>query len=110
MTKQESNKVAKQIRDDLLEQLKAQGKIGRHYEDLVDDYCKYYKFKVMMQNDISKSGLRIKGYNSSGKIVKKANESVMNLVKYTTIMLNILKELKLNEPVDVRVDDLDGYK
>ena len=35
----------KEIKDDLLEQLEAQGKYQNYYLDLIEDYMKYYDLK-----------------------------------------------------------------
>ena len=53
----------KEIKDDLLEQLEAQGKYQNYYLDLIEDYMKYYDLKRKCQQDIKKKGLRyIKNY------------------------------------------------
>lgn len=44
----------KEIKDDLLEQLEAQGKYQNYYLDLIEDYMKYYDLKRKCQQDIKK--------------------------------------------------------
>lgn len=104
------------IRDDLKAQLKSQGKNGKYYEDLVNDYIYYLELRSKMKKDIRDKGLRYKTTNAAGKEIEKSNESIINLTKVTSLMLKILSELKLNEPLlkppsnskkDESSDDLD---
>ena len=87
------------IREDLQAQLKSQGKQGKYYDDLVSDYIYYLELKTKLKKDIREKGLRYKTTNSAGKEIEKANESIINITKVTTLMLKILSELKLNEPL-----------
>lgn len=89
----------KEIKEDLLEQLNAQGKTAKFYVDLVNDYCTYCKLKNAMQDDIEKRGLRYKVTSGNGFTSEKPNESVLNLNKVTVTMLKILQDLELQKPV-----------
>ncbi len=90
---------ASYIRDDLEAQLRSQGKNGKYYDDLVNDYIYYLGLRTKLKEDIRIKGLRYKTTNAAGKEVEKANESIVNLTKVTTLMLKILSELKLTEPI-----------
>ena len=90
---------ASYIRDDLEAQLRSQGKNGKYYDDLVNDYIYYLGLRTKLKEDIRVKGLRYKTTNASGKEIEKANESIVNLTKVTTLMLKILSELKLTEPL-----------
>ena len=74
-------------------------KNGKYYDDLVNDYIYYLELRAKLKKDIKDKGLRYKTTNAAGKEVEKPNESIVNITKVTTLMLKILSELKLNEPI-----------
>jgi len=87
------------IREDLIAQLRSQEKNGKYYDDLVSDYIYYLGLKTKLKKDIRDKGIRYQTTNAAGKEIEKANESIVNITKITTLMLKILSELKLNEPL-----------
>lgn len=89
----------KQIRESLMEQLKAQNNLTDYNESLVNDYIRYWNIKEMMVSDIQENGLRLTIVNGNGFEVVKPNESVQNLPKITATMLKILNDLKLKDPL-----------
>ena len=107
----------KEIKDDLLEQLEAQGKYQNYYLDLIEDYMKYYDLKRKCQHflkrkcqqDIKKKGLRYTVTSGNGFKSEKPNESVQNLMKITTTMLKILDELGLQNPINTSDNSDDDY-
>lgn len=99
----------KEIKDDLLEQLEAQGKYQNYYLDLIEDYMKYYDLKRKCQQDIRKKGLRYTVTSGNGFKSEKPNESVQNLMKITTTMLKILDELGLQNPINTSDNSDDDY-
>lgn len=99
----------KEIRDDLLEQLEAQGKYQNYYLDLIEDYMKYYDLKRKCQRDIKEKGLRYTVTSGNGFKSEKPNESVQNLMKITTTMLKILDELGLQNPINTSDNSDDDY-
>lgn len=90
----------KDIKNDLLFQLQSQNKIGKFYDDLVDDYISFYKLKNDLKKDIKNKGLRYKTTNGNGFTIEKPNESVTNLPKINSQMLKILSDLGLHKPSD----------
>ena len=86
------------IREDLINQLQAQGKYGKHFEDMIDDYIYLVGLKEDLQNDISEKGLRYCSMTGNGYTIEKANESIQNLYKANTQMLKILQDLNLQSP------------
>lgn len=88
----------KQIREDLLAQLLEQGKFGKHFESLVEDYINLEKLKRDIQKDIDKNGLRIKVMTGNGFKSEKPNESVQNILKVNGQQLKILQDLDLKAP------------
>lgn len=98
----------KQMKEDLLEQLRLQKKSNKFYEDLVSDYIYYWELKKQLIADIKEKGIRYFTTNGNGIKVEKANESVVNLQKVTITMLKILNDLNLKEPI-ADSNDTDGY-
>lgn len=96
-----------EIRESLIEQLTVKGKTTKYYLDLVDDYMSYYDLKKKLKKDIKEKGVRYVTSNGNGKTVEKSNESIVNFHKTTQIMLKILCDLGLQEPVNG--SDTDGY-
>lgn len=97
------------VKDSLIEQLKRQRKTAPFYISLVDDYMKFWDLKKKLGDDIKKNGLRYEVINGNGIASEKANESVTNLQKTTTIMLKILSDLNLQEPAEEPTQVTDGY-
>lgn len=92
------NEEIKQIRTDLLNQLMEQGKFGKHFESLVEDYINLEKLKRQIQEDIDKNGLRITSMTGNGFTTEKPNESVQNILKVNGQQLKILQDLDLKAP------------
>ena len=97
----------KTVEESLIEQLEIKGKCTKYYLDLVADYLYYYDLKKDLRKDIKKKGVRYISINGNGKEVEKANESIVNLHKTTQIMLKILQDLGLQDPI--RGDETAGY-
>ena len=89
----------KEIKDDLLEQLEAQGKYQNYYLDLIEDYMKYYDLKRKCQRDIKEKGLRYEVVSGNGFKSEKPNESVQNLMKITTARLHMLDLVPLSRAI-----------
>ncbi len=98
MKKEQENEEINQIKQDLLEQLLEQGKIGKHFESLVEDYINLERLKRDIQKDIDKNGLRVKLKTGNGFESEKPNESVQNILKVNTQQLKILQDLDLKAP------------
>nr|WP_296064374.1 P27 family phage terminase small subunit [uncultured Mediterraneibacter sp.] len=99
----------KRIRESLVKQLERRGMSAEFYEDLINDYVHYWNLKKDLLADIEDKGLRYETINGNGVRVEKANESVVNLQKTTSIMLKILTDLKLKEPIAEPENLTDGY-
>ena len=95
MTKKQQEEL---ISTDLKNQLIALGKLGKFYDDIINDYVYFWKLKEKLQKDIKKSGLRYEVTNGNGITSTKPNESVQNLIKVNAQMLKILSDLNLHEP------------
>lgn len=76
-----------------------QAKTSEFYQDLVEDYMFYWNLKKKLVTDIKKKGIRYSAINGNGIEVEKTNESVINLQKTTAMMLKILADLNLKEPI-----------
>lgn len=82
---------AKQIRDDLLEQLDE--KSGQYHLDLIGDYMEFWNTKCLLQADVREHGVRIQYVNGRGETAEKKNDSVDQLLKVNAQMIRILQEL-----------------
>lgn len=94
-----------EIKDNLIEQLELKNMNSPIYVGLVEDYMKYLKIKDDLLKDIKKNGVRINQKNGNGIIVEKFNESIVQLPKITAMMLKIIADLGLKEPVATSSDD-----
>lgn len=86
------------IKEGLQRQLEDQGKFGKHFEDMVDDYIYFVEVKEKLQYDIKINGIRYKSTGGNGFVTFKPNESIKNLTIINTQMLKILQVLNLKEP------------
>lgn len=78
----------------IIDQLKEKNKYKyAHYQDLVNDYMKFWDFKNMLQGDIIERGVSVRWDNGGGQYGYKKNDSVGELLKVTTQMLKILYDL-----------------
>ena len=78
------------IYTDLSNQLFTNGKLGKYYYDLIEDYIYFWELKYKLQKDIKSSGLRYETTNGNGISSTKPNESVQNLIKVNAQMLKII--------------------
>lgn len=86
------------IKEDLSNQLVNQGKFGKQFEDMIEDYLFFVKLKEELQLDIKNNGLRCLRMTGNGFPSEKPNESVQNLIKVNAQMLKILQDLDLKTP------------
>lgn len=86
------------IKIDLQNQLESQGKFGKFFDDLIDDYLFLVKLKEDLQNDINLKGIRYDCMTGNGYATEKPNESVQNILKVNGQMLKILQDLDLKAP------------
>ncbi|KOA76604.1 RNA polymerase sigma 70 [Clostridium botulinum] len=98
--------LAKEIQEDLLNQLKENETHGKHYEDLVSDYMALWDIKNRLIEDIRVNGVAIE-WNNGKQAGKKKNDSIGELNKTNAQMLKILSELGL-KPSPKEVEDDDG--
>ena len=97
---------SKIIKEDLIQQLELKGMYHSFYKDLVDQYIEYYNLKNKLMKDIKEKGVRVNVTSGNGFKTSKANESIMLCQKVTQIMLKILNDLGLKEPIiDDTTDD-----
>ncbi|MBQ3408918.1 MAG: hypothetical protein IJH12_06930 [Clostridia bacterium] len=97
------NEVAGVIREDLKIQLELQGKVGKHFDNMVEDYIYFYRLKEDLKHDIDENGLRIASQTGNGYTTEKDNKSVDQIIKVNGQMLKILNDLELKTP-DVLVN------
>lgn len=99
--KQKENEEIEQIRNDLKDQLIEQGKLGKHFESMVEDYITLEKAKRELKDDIEKKGVRVEVKTGNGFTKEVKNDSIELFVKVNNQMLKILSELQLKEPSQV---------
>ncbi|WP_423219649.1 P27 family phage terminase small subunit [Clostridium ihumii] len=99
-----NNKVAVEIKEDLLKQLKENETHGKHYEDLVNDYMALWDIKNRLIADIKERGVSVE-WNNGKQVGMKKNDSIPELNKTSAQMLKILSELGLKP--SPKVDDYD---
>lgn len=86
------------IKEDLKSQLISQGKFGRQFDDMVEDYLYLVDLKERLKNDIDENGIRYKNTGGNGFTSFKPNESCERLLKTNAQMLKILQDLDLKAP------------
>ena len=77
-----------------------------HYQDLVNDYMKFWDFKNMLQEDIEKRGVSVLWQNSETQKGYRKNDSISELLKVNSQMLKILFDLGVRAS-DLEVDEED---
>ena len=96
-----------EIRTDLKDQLLETNKIGKFYDDLVEDYIQMVKTKDNFKRDIKEKGIRYKVKTGNGFMQVKPNESIQNFLKYNNQMIKTLESLGLKAPPQSSLDDED---
>ena len=102
------NKKEKAIKSDLLDQLQAQGKTATFYTDMIDRYISLKRTADKLQDDIDERGVVVEITSGNGFTKKAPNESIKELKNTLTMMLVIIRDLNLREPV-VAEENLDDY-
>lgn len=97
----------KAIKEDLIQQLTLKNMTQSFYMDLVDQYCSYFTMKNDLMDDIKNNGVRLEITSGNGFTTSKTNDSILYVQKITTMMLKILNDLDLKQPVldDTSDDD-----
>lgn len=86
------------IREDLKNQLILQGKFGKQFDDMIEDYLYLVDLKERLKHDIDENGIRYKNTGGNGFTTFKPNESCERLLKTNAQMLKILQDLELKAP------------
>jgi len=86
------------IKEDLQNQLIAQNKFGKQFDDMIEDYLYFVVLKERLQHDIDVNGIRYKTTGGNGFTTYKPNESCERLIKTNGQMLTILDKLDLKAP------------
>lgn len=86
------------IREDLKNQLISQGKFGKQFDDMIEDYLYLVELKERLKYDIDENGIRYENTGGNGFTTFKPNESCERLLKTNAQMLKILQDLDLKAP------------
>lgn len=95
------------IKEDLMSQLISQGKFGKHFDDMIEDYLYLVDLKERLKKDIDDNGIRYKTTGGNGFTTYKPNESCERLLKTNAQMLKILQDLDLKAPDEGGEDEGD---
>lgn len=87
---------AKRIKEELIKQLEEKGSNVECSLGLIEDYIWMFNQVKEMKKDIKINGIRIKSRSASGYETEKDNPSIKNIVMYNKQMLNILKQLGID--------------
>lgn len=101
-------KIRKQIRRDLMDQLERRGMTQKYYVSLVDDYLKFWDIKNALIADIEERGVSTVYDNGGGQRGYKKNDSVPELNRTNAQMLKILSELGLRGANIEAVEEYEG--
>ena len=82
-----------EIKEDLQNQLVAQNKFGKQFDDMIEDYLYFFELKERLKYDININGIRYRNTGGNGFSTYKPNESVERLQKTNGQMLKILQDL-----------------
>ncbi len=94
------------IKKALLAQMEKKGMTGAHFADLAEDYMAYYDKKQELLNDVDRRGSVVTVTDSKGVPQKRTNQSLLDALKVTKSMNDMLKNLGLNEPDGAGDDDI----
>ena len=90
----------KEIKEDLTNQLIAQNKFGKQFDDMIEDYLYFVELKERLQYDLDTNGIRYRTTGGNGFTTYKPNESYERLLKTNGQMLTILEKLDLKAPAE----------
>lgn len=85
----------KEIREDLLAQLKLNQTAGKFYLDMIEDYMDLWVTKNLLLADVKTRGVTVRYNNGGGQSGYKKNDSVEQVLKVNTQMLKILDSLEI---------------
>ncbi len=86
----------KNIKNDLLMQLKEKEQDTDVFKNLIEDYMSLWLTKSLLTDDINNNGINMVYNNGGGQSGTKANPSVKQLLQVNQQMLRILDKLKIN--------------
>ena len=93
------------IRESLLMQMQAKGMVGDHFADMAEDYMSMFDLKSKLLKDIKTRGTKVTAPAAGGRVAIKTNESLLDLLKVNKSMVDMLKNLGLNNPDQSGEDD-----
>lgn len=97
----------RQIKEDLIFQLKAQGKEDSYFLDLIDKYLDHFDTVKQLRKDVKKRGVLVEVTSGNGFTTMKHNESITLIQKEEKAMADILKLLEIHKPVIAESSDDD---
>lgn len=98
-------KLRKEIKTDLLDQLIRNGTAGKYYIDLVDKYMDFWDMENALIDDIKERGVVVSYDNGGGQRGNKKNDSIDQRIKVNAQMLKILDSLGIKPTGNYGGDD-----
>ena len=87
------------IRESLLDQLRAQNKNTAYYRDMVERYLYHAELADRFAEDIEKRGRIVRMETGNGYRKEIDNPSIMHLQKETALLMQMWDKMGLNNPV-----------
>lgn len=97
----------KQIKEELVEQLRLRGIDTSYYLNLVDNYIDFMKLEKKLKDNIKEKGVMISIVTSNGQKSQKKNESVSLLINTQKQKMDILTRLGIDPDSIISEEDLD---
>ncbi|MDL2324053.1 hypothetical protein LJC61_02725 [Ruminococcaceae bacterium OttesenSCG-928-A16] len=94
-----------ELRKDLLEKIESRWPESPMFIDLAEDYLSLWDDKRTLRNDIAKRGRKVTKYDSRGQKQIANNESIDQILKINTQMINIIKAIGLEPSLYASDDD-----
>ena len=100
----------KSIRDDLMIQLIKTGANTPAFENMVDQYMDFYVTTQLCKLDIQNRGVFVEYDNGGGQTGYTSNSSVDNLLKVSSKMRDIIKQLEISvDVVSTEMEEEDDF-
>lgn len=101
---------ADDVRKDLIHQLTKRKALSPVFMDIINDYMEFWEIKEKLKDDIRKRGVYVQYDNGGGQTGITSNSSVDNLLKISSKMRDIIKQLEINvDVVSTEMEEDDDF-
>ena len=106
----ETTASADDVRKDLMHQLTKRKALSPVFMDLINDYMDFWVIKEQLKKDIRKRGVYVQYDNGGGQTGYTSNSSVDNLLKVSSKMRDIIKQLEISvDVVSTEMEEEDDF-